>query len=83
MKSETMVVMIVALLASGNATFAQNAGDPASRPRAETRQQPAPSTTLSPDGVRNGTNKADRDQHSGGENPDRTDSTTLPAPSSK
>jgi hypothetical protein len=52
----------------------QNQPDPLATPA-------APATTLAPDGVRNGTTKEERDQHTrAGENPDRAATTILPEP---
>jgi hypothetical protein len=65
---------VFAMAQAVDVPIGQNQPDPLARPA-------APATTLAPDGVRNGTTKEERDQHTrAGENPDRAGTTILPEP---
>jgi hypothetical protein len=76
------MIAAVALTAGTGIAMAQNASAPIGQKQPDaTTGEAAPATTKTQDGVRNGTNKEERDQHGRvDKNPSRGELTTLPAP---
>jgi hypothetical protein len=76
------MIAAVALTAGTGIAMAQNASVPIGQKQPDaTTGRAAPVTTKTQDGVRNGTNKEERDQHGrADEHPGGSELTTLPAP---